>query len=254
MFPIAYSRQVLDDRLRQRLPSICIVTVVHVDGKGRDHGTSPRFRFAPWRRESSQNTTAIQLEEYKDLIYSVPLTCSMSQEDAGAVFLPQAMAKAVKTIAKTIPKTAGLLKFPTENGTFRGSGQEADPIMPARITIPSAAPLATWAEDAPYTWPLPFRPTIVAVKWICTGQCLEWGDRGRRRKAAFSLVRGKRQQCTEAPLLKRGCAGCSPERSGRAPSLRYLPRPALQDLLPMDHDQRQKRRYQGNQRRPDKGH
>src|ERR1035437_4484659 len=43
-------------------------------------------------------------------------------------------------------------------------------------------------------------------------------------------------------------------RDSRAPSLRSLARPARQDLLPMDHDERQKRRDQGGHRGPDEGH
>src|ERR1035437_5001389 len=45
-----------------------------------------------------------------------------------------------------------------------------------------------------------------------------------------------------------------PASSRRAPPIRSLLRPAFQDLLPMDHDERQQRRYQSDHRRPDKGH
>src|ERR1017187_2612251 len=63
--------------------------------------------------------------------------------------------------------------------------------------------------------------------------------------STIGLVKSRPDQ----PAAKR-----SPERSRRAPSLRSLPRPALQDLLSMDHDQRQKRRDQRNHHGPDKRH
>ena len=70
-----------------------------------------------------------------------------------------------------------------------------------------------------------------------------------RNIAVYSCDDALLQRIDEKRLARLIASGCVARVHKRCSG-----RPALQDLLPVDHDQREKRRYQGDQRRPDEGH
>ena len=82
------------------------------------------------------------------------------------------------------------------------------------------------------------------------GSCRSAATRDGCRRAPAIVMAGASVWTTGRNQMK------PPSYAGqrRAPPLRSLPHPALQYLLPMDHDQRQDRGYQGDHCRPDEGH